>query len=145
LKKSGIVGFGILTILMLVVFASGCTSNEKLVYQYNLTNGTGPDFVGTQNVTIPNGTSTVKVVGQDLTKLSPNANISNVIILILNTIPVTGATGANYTVNILEQKTINLANETKPLNVTYTFNNTNIKGLLITNTNAKGVIQIYTS
>ena len=145
MKKSGIVGFGILAILMLVVFASGCTSNEKLVYQYNLTNGTGPDFVGTQNVTIPNGTSTVKIVGQDLTKLNPNASISNVIILILNTIPVTGATGANYTVNILEQKTINLANETKPLNVTYTFNNTNIKGLLITNTNAKGVIQVYTS
>jgi hypothetical protein len=58
---------------------------------------------------------------------------------------VSGATGENYTVNILEQKTINLANETQPLSVTYSFNNTQIKGLLITNTNAKGVIQIYTS
>lgn len=145
MKKSGIAIFGILAVLMLVVFASGCTSNEKLLYQYNLTAGQGPNVVGVQNVTIPNGTSTVKIVGQDLVKLNSNASVSNVIILILNTIPVSGATGANYTVNILEQKTINLANETKPLNVTYTFNNTNIKGLLITNTNAKGVIQIFTS
>lgn len=145
MKKSGIVGLGILAILMLVVFASGCTSNEKLLFQYNLTAGESPNFVGAQNVTIPNGTSNVKIVGQDLTKLNSNVGTSNVLILILNTIPVSGATGANYTVNILEQKTINLANETKPLNVTYTFNNTNIKGLLITNTNAKGIIQIYTS
>ncbi len=145
MQKSGIAVFGILAVLMLVVFASGCINNEKLLYQYNLTAGQGPNFIGVQNVTIPNGTSTVKIVGQDLTKLNSNVGISNVLILILNTIPVSGATGANYTVNILEQKTINLANETQPLNVTYTFNDTNIKGLLITNTNAKGVIQIYTS
>jgi hypothetical protein len=145
LKKSRIAVFGILAILMLVVFVSGCTSNEKLLFQYNLTAGEGPNFIGVQNVTIPNGTNTVKIVGQDLTKLNSNVGTSNVLILILNTIPVSGATGANYTVNILEQKTINLSNETQPLNVTYTFNDTNIKGLLITNTNAKGVIQIYTS
>ena len=145
MQKSGIAVFGILAVLMLVVFASGCINSEKLLYQYNLTAGQGPNFIGVQNVTIPNGTSTVKIVGQDLTKLNSNVGISNVLILILNTIPVSGATGANYTVNILEQKTINLANETQPLNVTYTFNETNIKGLLITNTNAKGVIQIYTS
>lgn len=144
MKKSGIAVFGILAVLMLVVFTSGCINNETLLYQYNLT-GEGQNFVGVQNVTIPNGTSTVKIVGQDLTKLNSNITVSNVIILILNTIPVSGATGANYTVNILEQKTINLANETQPLNVTYTFNDTNIKGLLITNTNVKGVIQIYTS
>lgn len=144
-KKSGIIVFGILAVLTLVVFVSGCASNEKLLYQYNLTAGTAPNFVGVQNVTIPNGTKSVKIVGQELVKLHSNITISSVNILILNTIPVTGATGANYTVNILEQKTINLANETQPLNVTYNFNNTNIKGLLITNTNAKGVIQIYTS
>ncbi|MGF7118336.1 hypothetical protein [Methanobacterium oryzae] len=144
MKKSGIAVFGILAVLMLVVFGSGCIDNETLLYQYNLT-GEGQNFIGVQNVTIPNGTNTVKVVGQDLTKLNSNITVSNVIILILNTIPVSGATGANYTVNILEQKTINLANETQPLNVTYTFNNTQIKGLLITNTNTKGVIQIYTS
>jgi hypothetical protein len=145
MKKSGIAIFGILAILTLVIFVSGCASNEKLLYQYNLTAGKSPNFVGVQNVTIANGTKSVKIVGQDLGKLNSNITTSNVNILILNTIPVTGATGANYTVNILEQKTINLANETQPLNVTYTFNNTNIKGLLITNTNAKGVIQIYTS
>ncbi len=144
MKKSGMAVFGILALLTLVVFTSGCASNEKLLYQYNLTSGNSPDFVGVQNVTIPNGTTNVKIVGQNLTKLNSNIGTSNVVILILNTIPVTGATGANYTVNILEQKTINLANETQPLNVNYTFNNTNIKGLLITNTNAKGVIQIYT-
>ena len=145
MKKSGIAVFGILAILVVVVFASGCLSNEKLLYQYNLTAGNSSNFVGVQNVTIPNGTKSVKFVGQDLGKLHSNVTISNVNILILNTIPVSGATGTNYTVNILEQKNINLANETQPLNVTYTFNNTNIKGLLITNTNAKGIIQVYTS
>ena len=145
MKRLGIAVLGILAVLILVVFVSGCTSNEKLLYQYNFTAGAGPDFVGVQNVTIPNGTKNVKFVGQDLVKLNSNVSISNVNILILNNIPVSGATGANYTVNILEQKSINLANETQPLNVTYTFNDTNIKGLLITNTNSKGFIQIYTS
>jgi len=145
LKKSGITLFGFLAILMAVVFASGCINNETLLFQYNLTVGEGPNFIGVQNVTIPNGTNNVKFVGQNLTRLNSNINTSNIIILILNTVPVQGATGANYTVNILEQKTINLANETQPLNVTYTFNESNIKGLLITNTNAKGTIQIYTS
>lgn len=143
--KSRIAVFGVLAILTLVVFTSGCASNEKLLYQYDLTAGQGPNLVGIQNVTIPNGTNSVKFVGQDLTRLNPNINASNVNILILNTIPVSGATGENYTVNILEQKAINLANETQPLNVTYNFNNANIKGLLITNTNSKGIVQIYTS
>ncbi len=141
----GIVTLGILTILILVVSTSGCLNNEKLLYQYNLSAGNGPNFIGVHNVTIPNGTSNVKIVGQNLTKLNSNIGVSNIVMLILNTIPVSGATGANYTVNILEQKIINLANETQPQNVTFTFNNTNIKGLLITNTNAKGTIQIYTS
>ena len=145
MKKSEIAVFGTLAILMLVVFASGCVSNEKLLYQYNLSAGKAPNFIGVQNVTIPNGTNSVKITGQNLTKLNSNIGVSNVNILILNTIPISGATGTNYTVNIIEQKTINLSNETQPLSVTYTFNNTQIKGLLITNTNAKGVIQIYTS
>jgi len=145
MKNSGIGVFGILAILVLVVFASGCASNEKLLYEYTLSTGESPDFIGIQNVTIPDGTNTVKITGKDLAKLNPSINTSNVVILILNTVPVTGATGKNYTVNILEQKNINLSNETKPLSVTYTFEDTKIKGLLITNTNAKGTIQIYTS
>ena len=145
MKKSGIGVIGLLAILMVVVFASGCTSTEKLLFQYNLSVGESPNFVGVQNVTIPNGTSSVKFVAQNLTRLYPNVNASNVIIYLLNTIPVSGATGENYTVNILEQKTIELSNETQPLSVTYTFNNTQLKGLLIVNTNAKGVIQIFTT
>lgn len=145
MKKSGIGVIGLLAILMVVVFASGCTSTEKLLFQYNLSAGESPNFVGVQNVTIPNGTSSVKFVAQNLTKLYPNVNTSNVIIYLLNTIPVSGATGENYTVNILEQKTIELSNETQPLSVTYTFNNTQLKGLVIVNTNAKGVIQIFTT
>jgi hypothetical protein len=143
LEKSGIGVFGIMGLLVLVVFASGCASNEKLLYQYNLSTGVPPNFVGVQNVTIPNGTSNIKFVGQNLTKLYPNVNTSNVIIYMLNTVPVTGAT-QNYTVNLLEQKTIDLRNETKPKSVTYKFNNTQIKGMVIVNTNAKGLIQIYT-
>ena len=145
LKKSGIGVIGILAVLMAVVFVSGCTSTEKLLFQYNLSTGESPNFVGVQNVTIPNGTTSVKFVAQNLTRLYPNVNTSNVIIYLLNTIPVSGATGENYTVNILEQKTIELSNETQPLSVTYKFNNTQLKGLLIVNTNAKGVIQIFTT
>lgn len=145
MKKSGMAIFSMLAILMLVVFVSGCTSTEKLLFQYNLSAGDSPQFVGVQNVTIPNGTSSVKIASQNLTKLYPNITTSNVIIYLLNTIPVSGATGENYTVNILEQKTIELSNETQPLSVTYTFNNTQLKGILIVNTNAKGVIQIFTT
>ena len=145
LKKSGIGVIEILAVLMAVVFVSGCTSTEKLLFQYNLSTGESPNFVGVQNVTIPNGTTSVKFVAQNLTRLYPNVNTSNVIIYLLNTIPVSGATGENYTVNILEQKTIELSNETQPLSVTYKFNNTQLKGLLIVNTNAKGVIQIFTT
>jgi hypothetical protein len=145
LKKSGIAVVGIIGLLMLVVFASGCSSNEKLLIQYNLSAGTSTDFVGVQNVTIPNGTSSIKVVAQNVTKLYQNVTPSNVIIYMLNTIPVTGATGQNYTVNILEQKTIDLSNETQPLSANYTFNDTQIKGILTVSTNSKGVIQIYTS
>lgn len=137
--------FSILAILMLVVFVSGCTSTEKLLFQFNLSAGDSPQFVGVQNVTIPNGTSSVKIVSQNLTKVYPNVTTSNVILYLLNTIPVSGATGENYTVNILEQKTIELSNETQPLSVTYTFNNTQLKGILIVNTNAKGLIQIFTT
>jgi len=145
LKKSGIGVIGILVVLMAVVFVSGCTSTEKLLFQYDLSAGESPNFVGVQNVTIPNGTTSVKFVAQNLTRLYPNVNTSNVIIYLLNTIPVSGATGENYTVNILEQKTIELSNETQPLSVTYKFNNTQLKGLVIVNTNAKGVIQIFTT
>lgn len=145
MKKSGIGVIGILAVLMAVVFVSGCTSTEKLLFQYDLSTGESPNFVGVQNVTIPNGTTSVKFVAQNLTRLYPNVNTSNVIIYLLNTIPVSGATGENYTVNILEQKTIELSNETQPLSVTYKFNNTQLKGLLIVNTNAKGVIQIFTT
>ncbi len=145
MKKSGIGVIGILVVLMAVVFVSGCTSTEKLLFQYDLSAGESPNFVGVQNVTIPNGTTSVKFVAQNLTRLYPNVNTSNVIIYLLNTIPVSGATGENYTVNILEQKTIELSNETQPLSVTYKFNNTQLKGLVIVNTNAKGVIQIFTT
>ena len=93
---------------------------------------------------MPNETSSVKFVGQNLTKLYPNVNTSNVMIYMLNTIPVSG-TNENNTVSIIAQKNINLANETQPLSVTYKFDNSNIKGIVIVNTNAKGVIQIYTS
>ena len=47
MKKAGIAVFGIMALLMLVVFASGCTtSNEKLLIQYNLS----PNLVGVQNI-----------------------------------------------------------------------------------------------
>ena len=145
LRKSGIGIFGIISILLLVVFASGCTSTEKLLFQYNMSAGVAPTFVGVQNITIPNGTTNVKFEAQNLTKLHPTVSTSNVIIYILNTAPVSGATGQQYSVNLLEQKTINLVNETQPQNVTYNFKNKEIKGLLIVNTNAKGLIQIFTT
>jgi hypothetical protein len=144
LKKSVAV-FGIMALLMLVVFASGCTtSNEKLLLLYNLSAGQSPNLIGVQNVTVPNGTKSIRIEGQ-VTKLNSNITTSKVNIFLLKTIPVSESTDANNTVNIVTQKTIDLSNVTKPLKVTYTYNNTQIKGILITNTNAKGVIQIFTS
>ena len=150
--KSGIAVLGILSILVGVVFASGCTSNGNLLYQYNLT-GHAPTYIGVQNVTIPNGTKTVKVEGQNLTKINTNINQSTVNIYALSTVPVTVTASTNnnseiiksYNSSIVTQQSINLSNETKPKSFNFKFNETTIKGLLIINSNSKGIIQISTS
>jgi hypothetical protein len=144
--------FSMLAILMLVVFVSGCTSSEKLLYQYNLSEGQAPNYIGVQNVTIPNGTTNIKFEAQNLTKINSNLNTSYVNIYALSTVPVTVTVSGNdteliksYNASVLSQKTIDLVNETSPKTVTYTFNDKNIKGFLIVNVNAKGVIQIFTT
>ncbi len=150
--KSGIAFLGILSILVVVVFASGCTSNGNLLYQYNLT-GKAPTYIGVQNVTIPNGTKTVKVEGQNLTKINTNINQSSVNIYALSTVPVTVTASTNnnseiiksYNSSIVTQQSIDLANETSPKSFNFKFNETTIKGLLIINSNSKGIIQISTS
>ncbi len=150
--KSGIAVLGILSILLVVVFASGCTSNGNLLYQYNLT-GHAPTYIGVQNVTIPNGTKTVQIEGQNLTKINTNINQSTVNIYALSTVPVTVTASTNnnseiiksYNSSIVTQQSINLANETSPKSFNFKFNETTIKGLLIINTNSQGTIQISTS
>lgn len=150
--KSRIATLGVISILMLVVFAAGCTSSEKLLYQYNLSAGEAPNYIGAQNVTVPNGTNTIKIEAQNLTKVNSSMNTSYVNIYSLSTVPVTvTVTGndaeiiKNYNASIVVQKTIDLANETSPKSTTFTFNDTNIKGFLIVNVNAKGLIEIFTS
>ena len=150
--KSKIAILGFISILMVVVFASGCTSSEKVLYQYNLSEGQSPNYIGVQNVTIPNGTKTIKVEAQNLTKVNSNLNMSYVNIYALSTVPVTVTVSGNdteliknYNASVLLQKTIDLTNETSPKTLNYTFNDTNIKGFLIINVNAKGLIQIFTS
>jgi len=150
--KSKIAILGFISILMVVVFASGCTSSEKVLYQYNLSEGQAPNYIGVQNVTIPNGTKTIKVEAQNLTKVNSNLNTSYVNIYALSTVPVTVTVSGNdteliknYNASVLLQKTIDLTNETGPKSFNYTFNDTNIKGFLIVNVNAKGFIQIFTT
>jgi hypothetical protein len=150
--KSGIAVLGILSILLVVVFASGCTSNEKILYQYNLT-GHAPTFIGVQNVTIPNGTKTVKVEAQNLTKINTRINQSTVNIYALSTVPVTVTATTNnqteiiksYNSSVITQQSMNLTNDTKPQTFDFKFNETTIKGLLIINYNSQGSIQIITS
>jgi len=148
--KFGIAILGILSILI-VVAASGCISNEKILYQYNLTAGQAPNYIGVQNVTIPNGTNTIKIEAQNLTKLNSDLNKSSVGIYALSTVPVTIAAANNqtaiiktYNASIVVQRTFNLTNETSQ-SFNYTFNDTTIKGFLIINVNSKGIIQIFTS
>ena len=150
--KSEIAALGVVSILIAVVFASGCISSQNALYQYNLSAGQSPFYIGAQNVTIPNGTKTVTVKCENLTKVNSSLNTSYVNIYVLNTIPVTVTVNGNqtdyvkqYNSNILVQKTINLANETNPLSENITFNNTNMKGILIVNVNTKGSIQILTT
>ncbi len=150
--KSGIAVLGILSVLVLVVFASGCTSNEKILYEYNLTAGQAPNYLGVQNVTVPNGTNTIKVEAQNLTKLNSNLTTSTVNIYALNTVPVTVTASndettiiKNYNASVVLQKTIDLSNETSPKSFNYTFNDTTIKGFLIINVNSQGLIQLFTS
>ena len=150
--RSKIAVLGILSLLVAVVFVSGCASNEMLLYQYNLTAGQAPSFIGVQNVTIPNGTSTIKIEAQNLTKLNSNVSTSNVNIYALNTVPVTVTTTTNdttiiksYNASTVTQKNIDLSTETGPKSINYTFNDTTIKGFLIINVNSQGIIQIFTS
>ncbi len=150
--KSGIAILGMLSILVVVVFASGCINNENLLYQYNLT-GHAPTYIGVQNVTIPNGTQTVKVEAQNLTKINTNINQSSVNIYALSTVPVTVTASTNnnseiiksYNSSIVTQQSIDLTNETSPKSFEFKFNETTIKGLLIINSNSQGTIQILTS
>jgi hypothetical protein len=149
--KAGIMIIGAVSILMVVVFASGCISNEKILYQYNLSAGQSPNYIGAQNITVPNGTSSIKVQCVNLTKINSSLNTSYVSIYLLNTVPVTFTINGNntdfiasYNKSVVVQKTINLANETSPLSENFTFNNTQVKGILIVNVNAKGLIQIIT-
>ena len=150
--KSGIAILGMLSILVVVVFASGCINNENLLYQYNLT-GHAPTYIGVQNVTIPNGTQTVKVEAQNLTKINTNINQSSVNIYALSTVPVTVTASTNnnseiiksYNSSIVTQQSIDLTNETSPKSFEFKFNETTIKGLLIVNSNSQGTIQILTS
>jgi uncharacterized lipoprotein YajG len=146
--KSKIAVLGILSVLVLVVFVSGCTSNEKILYGYNLTSGQAPNYIGVQNVTIPNGTKTIKVEAQNLTKLYNNLSTSTVNIYALSTVPVTVAATnndtaiiKNYNASVVLQKTIDLSNETSPKSFNYTFNDTSIKGFLVINVNSQGFIQ----
>jgi uncharacterized lipoprotein YajG len=149
--KSKITILGLISILLLVVFASGCTSNEKVLYEYNLSAGESPNYIGVQNVTVPNGTNNIKVEAQNLEILNSSLNTSYVNIYALSTVPVTvTVTGndteliKNYNASVLVQKTFDLNNETSKT-FTYTFNDSKIKGFLIVNVNAKGLIKIFTS
>lgn len=149
--KSKIAVLGFISILLVVVFASGCTSNEKVLYEYNLSAGQSPNYIGAQNVTVPNGTNNIKVEAQNLEKLNSSLNTSYVNIYALSIVPATvTVTGndmeiiKNYNASVLTQKKFDLSNETSKT-FTYTFNDSNIKGFLIVNVNAKGLIKIVTS
>lgn len=150
--KSKMALLGIIAILMVVVAASGCTTNETLLYEYNLTESDAPNYIGAQNVTVPNGTNNIKVDAQNLEKINSNINQSSVNIYALSIVPVNLTVSGNntelqksYNSSIITVKTIDLINETSPKTISYTFDDTNIKGFLIVNFNAKGMIQIFTS
>jgi hypothetical protein len=100
---------------------------------------------------LPNGTSKITIQATNLTKLNSSLNTSYVDIYALSTVPVTFAVNGNntdfiaqYNSSIDVQKHINLTNETNPISLNNTFNNTQINGFLIVNVNAKGLIQILT-
>jgi len=149
--KSGITALGILSVLCVVVFVSGCTTTENPLFTYNFSTANA-SYVGAQNITIPNGTKTINIKGENLTTLNSSLNTSYVNIYFLSTVPTTIVVNGNqtdfiaqYNKSVVVLKTINLANESSPLSVNYTFNDTSIKGILIVNVNAKGVVQIFTT
>ena len=150
--KSGIAVLGILSILLVVVSASGCIGNGNILYQYNLTSH-APTYIGVQNVTIPNGTKTVKVEAKNLTIANTKINTSNVNVYALSTVPVTITAATNnessiiksYNSSVITQQSMNLTNDTQPQTLNFTFNETTIKGLLIVNYNSQGNIQVITS
>jgi hypothetical protein len=139
---------GVIAILLVVVAASGCTGSKTL-FTYNLSDVNATNYVGVENFTIPNGTSKVTIDAQNLTKFNSNINQSYVTLYFLSTIPTTVTVNGNntdfitkYNSNIIVQKNISLANETNPISFNFTSNNTQLKGILIVNVNAKGLIKI---
>lgn len=74
---------GVITLLMLVIFISGCTMNEKLIYNdtFNITRfpETPESAVyDDMNVTLPNGTKTVRIE-YDISGGKPTSNMMAVL------------------------------------------------------------------
>jgi hypothetical protein len=147
LKKSWTAVLGIISILILVISVSGCSSftNNKLFFEYNLPSGESPDYTGSQNITVPDGTSSVRIDYQNLVKGNSTTQLPTLNIYYLNTVPVAGQPIGSYAKNIVDEKTIDVYNETKPLSGVYLEVNSNIKGVLIVNNNVNGVIKVFVS
>ena len=101
---------------------------------------------------MPNGTKTVTIKCENLTKVNSSLNTSYVNIYVLNTVSVTVTMNGNqtnyvkqYNSHILVQKNNQPSKSNQSIIRNFKFNTTNIKGILITNVNAKGTIQILTA
>lgn len=131
-------------VILFVVAISGCTSNntETLLMNYTLPSGEYPNYMGVQNVVIPNGTKSVKIEYINLTKVDSSKSLSNLNVYFLNAIPVSEQSTSNYAQSTLSQKVVNINNTVSGI---FDFNSTQIKGLIIVNNNAKGLIKIYIS
>lgn len=169
---------GILGILVLVVAVSGCTSsgNEKLVFQYSLPPNGGDAYPTIsdsyftnvtytenfeQNVTLPNGTKSVRVEYENISMLNSSQGSAYLDVTFLSVVP--GPVNSQYYTpggktpyadfesagNILDAQRVDINSTSHPSsdNLSYSksslFINNFLKGIVIDNENIKGTIKVY--
>ena len=166
---------GILGILVLVVAVSGCSSNssnEKLIMQYNIPanvsdansilNVTIPTYFE-QNVTLPNGTKSVRVEYQNISVSDTGQENAILDVMFLDAVP--GPVDSQYysafdkqpysvfeTQHSLNSEMVSLNSTSQVLSGNITFSNNplndillnkHLEGLVINHESVKGTIRVY--
>ncbi|MDI3549374.1 MAG: hypothetical protein PWQ15_476 [Methanobacterium sp.] len=156
MKKDGIIISGILAILLLVVMASGCTtqtgnstgSGEKVVAELTFPKeNVSASSSSSYNVTIPEGAKSVKIKYEGLQPATTNigdqdvSNLATLGIFALNVVPTEGQSYTDFSDKMVDAKTVDVGGGQS--GGTIELEQSGIKGLFLTGVNVKGNVTVY--